>query len=237
MARFTVTNTIKASDGTALASVNVNIKLMPSGGFLADAKSEVVRELNVTTNASGVWTASLESNLNIQPPNTWYEVLERIPKSYGGNRTWVIQVLLGAGTLSELLITELPPPAVWVPTSTVTVVKTVWIDLPLNNGVVPLGQPTYWPPQYRLFDDRIEMRGLAKLGDSLSTWPANQVIATLPVGFRPSRQLRFPVNAVAVGQTDSSALFAVCYADGTISPQLTWKNAHMFFDGINFSIV
>ena len=104
MPRYAVTNKIVGPNGAVLADVNVNIKLMPSGGFLADLKHELVRDVNVVTNVSGIWTANLESNLNILPTGSWYEVLEKIPKSAGGYRTWQIRVQNAGGNLSALVV-------------------------------------------------------------------------------------------------------------------------------------
>jgi hypothetical protein len=236
MARFTVTNTILASNGTPMAGVAVNIKLMPSGGFTISSREEIVRELNIVANASGVWTANLESNLNISPSGTWYEILEKIPKSYGGNRTWIIGVGGVGGSVYSLLLSEPPSDeATYVPLN--YILKTAWTFAPLDNGATgPADIPGgYYSPQYRLFDDTVEMRGLAFLGDSNGTWPATQSILTLPVGFRPPRILRYPVNAVMLGQTVSSCTFAVVNPSGIIQPQLDIKNAHMFFEGISFS--
>lgn len=236
MPKRQVSNTITASNGVPLSGVAVNIKLMPSGGFLIDTKTEIVRELNVTTNGAGQWLASLESNQNIHPDGTWYEILEKIPKSYGGNRTWIIGVDGVDGNIHDLLIAEIPSStSTYVPTY--PIVKTAWSNFTLENGATaPGGPPTYYPPQFRLFDDRCEVRGLAFLGDSNGTWLATTTVCTFPVGFRPPRILRFPVNGVMLGQTVSSALFVICGADGTIKPQLDIKNAHLFLDGINFSI-
>lgn len=104
MPRYTVTNKILGPNGSVLADVKVDIKLMPSGGFLADLKHELVRNLSVITNVGGIWTANLESNLNILPTGSWYEVIEKVPQSAGGPRTWQIRVQNAGGNLSTLLV-------------------------------------------------------------------------------------------------------------------------------------
>ena len=104
MPRYAVTNKILGPNGAIQVGVKVDIKLMPSGGFLADLKHELVRNLSVVTNASGIWTANLESNLNILPTGSWYEVLEKVPQSAGGLRTWQIRVQNAGGNLSALLV-------------------------------------------------------------------------------------------------------------------------------------
>ena len=103
MTAYNVSNVINDPNGVALAGVAVNIKLMPSGGFRLSDRAEMVREANTFTNIAGSWTISLESNLNITPAGSWYEILEKIPKANGGPRTWAIEVKNAAGFVADLL--------------------------------------------------------------------------------------------------------------------------------------
>lgn len=64
-----------------------------------------------------------------------------------------------------------------------------WTLLPMTNGWSNFGS-TYTPPQYRLVGGSVELNGLAKGTQGV-------VIATLPVGFRPTGTLMNPtVGAV-----------------------------------------
>ena len=103
MTAYNISNNISDPNGGLLSGVPVNIKLMPSGGFRVSDKAEMVREVNTVTNIAGSWTVALESNLNITPAGSWYEILEKIPKANGGPRTWAIEVKNAAGFVADLL--------------------------------------------------------------------------------------------------------------------------------------
>lgn len=114
MATSTITNTITGPTGTAVASCPVEITLMPVPGFRTATDAEVARQVIVVANSSGVWTAALERNADITPANTYYRIVEKIPLSQGGPRTWNIQVGAVSTSLYAALITT--PPT--VPAST-----------------------------------------------------------------------------------------------------------------------
>ena len=108
MATSTITGTILDPTGTAVASVPVTCRLMPTGGFRTATGSEVARVATTTTNASGVYSFVLERNSGIEPANTYYELVEEIPVARGGRRVWNIQVGASNQTVLAALITPLP---------------------------------------------------------------------------------------------------------------------------------
>ena len=122
MATSRISNTIKAPDGTAIASVPVTVMLMPSAGFRQSDFTEVARIASTTTNASGFWQLDLERNANITPDNSWYEVVEQVPAASGGRRVWNIAV----GDSDQTLLASLVTPAEQQPT--VVPAGTVYLD-------------------------------------------------------------------------------------------------------------
>lgn len=107
MATSAITNTITDPAGTAVASVRVVAKLMPTAGFRVDTGAEVARIVEATSNSSGVWTLNLERAANITPANTTYEVTEHIPDASGGKRVWNISVGASNQSVSAALVTPL----------------------------------------------------------------------------------------------------------------------------------
>jgi hypothetical protein len=73
--------------------VQVEIKLMPTAGFrLSIPNAEVARQVIVVSNAVGYWECPVESNANISPLGSWYQVTELIPDVDGGKRVWYVRV-------------------------------------------------------------------------------------------------------------------------------------------------
>lgn len=108
MATSTITGTITDPTGVAVAGARVVCRLMPTGAFRAATGSEVARVVSTTTNASGVYTLTLEENAGITPANTWYELTEYIPDANGGTRVWNIQVGASDQTVLASLVSVLP---------------------------------------------------------------------------------------------------------------------------------
>ncbi len=122
MATSRITNTIKDASGTAIPSVPVQVRLMPSGGFRISDFTEVARLDSTSTDATGFWSLDLERNANITPANSWYEVTELVPDSAGGKRVWFIAV----GDSDQSLLASLVTPAQQQPT--VVPAGTVYLD-------------------------------------------------------------------------------------------------------------
>lgn len=122
MATSRISNTIKDPSGTAIASVPVQARLMPSAGFRISDFTEVARIESTTTDSSGFWQMDLERNSNITPSNSWYEVTELIPDASGGKRVWLIAV----GDSDQSLLGSLVTPAEQQPT--VVPAGTVYLD-------------------------------------------------------------------------------------------------------------
>jgi hypothetical protein len=122
LATSRITNTIKDPSGTAIASVPVQVRLMPAAGFRISDFTEVARLDATTTDSTGFWSLDLERNSNITPANSWYEVTEQVPDSAGGKRVWFIAV----GDSDQSLLASLVTPAQQQPT--VVPAGTVYLD-------------------------------------------------------------------------------------------------------------
>lgn len=108
MATSTITNTITDPSGTAVANVRVIVRTCPRGSFRTADGSEVAPTVETTTNASGVWSLSLERNSGITPANSYYEVEEQLPINKGGPRHYTIQVGSSNQTLLAALVSPIP---------------------------------------------------------------------------------------------------------------------------------
>lgn len=76
-----VTNTLKAPGGAAVKNARVKIRLVAStsdeaAGLVGASDYAVLDELETTTSAAGVWSATLVANSLITPANTYYEITE-----------------------------------------------------------------------------------------------------------------------------------------------------------------
>lgn len=101
-----ISNTILDPIGSPVANAVVVAKLMPFASFRINTFTEVARQVQTTTNASGFWQLDLERQSNINPADTtWWEVTEYIPDAKGGSRTWNISVGASDQTLYASLIT------------------------------------------------------------------------------------------------------------------------------------
>jgi hypothetical protein len=113
MATSVISNTITDPSGTALSGVRVVARLVPAPCFRADA-SEISPLEETETDGSGGWSLTLEETAGITPEDTYYEVVEYIPRASGGTRRHTIQV--GASNQSLYAALVVPPPAVAGPT-------------------------------------------------------------------------------------------------------------------------
>jgi putative SOS response-associated peptidase YedK len=111
MATSIITHTITGPTGTALSAVPVIIRLVPRGAFRTADGSEVAPTYVTTTNASGVWSATLERNSGISPANSFYEVEQQLSPAQGGPRKYTFQVGAGNATLFASLISPIPDTA------------------------------------------------------------------------------------------------------------------------------
>lgn len=108
MATSTISNTLEDPSGGDVEGIAVTVTLMPTAGFRVSDAVEVARTVSTTTDVNGAWSLALERNSNITPANTYYRVVEEIPASQGGRRTWNIQVGASNQTVSAALVTPLP---------------------------------------------------------------------------------------------------------------------------------
>jgi len=111
MATKLINNTILAPDNTPIASARVRVALRPGPGFRKGDYFEIIPFIETATNASGFWQIAMESNENIVPDGTYYQIFEEIPFMYGGSREWTIVVKDSTPSPSPiypLLVT--PPP-------------------------------------------------------------------------------------------------------------------------------
>lgn len=100
-----------------------------------------------------------------------------------------------------------------------------WQALTLSGGWVSFGSG-YGDPRYRLINGVVHMAGLIKSG----TVTAGTVIATLPLGYRPSSQEIYVVANNGVGQTVQVA------TNGQISLGAGIGNTSLSLTGVRFPI-
>lgn len=108
MATSTITHTVTGPTGTALEGVPIIIRLVPRGAFRTADGTEVAPVYETTTNASGVWSATLERNSGISPANSFYEVEQQLTKAQGGPRKYTFQVGASNATLYASLVSPIP---------------------------------------------------------------------------------------------------------------------------------
>ena len=105
MATSTISNTVKDSSGNAVPGVAVLIDAVPGPAYRISDGSELAAPTSLVTDASGIWTATLERSANIDPPGTYYRVREYIPKTKGGTKIWFFTVPATNGLLHDNLVT------------------------------------------------------------------------------------------------------------------------------------
>lgn len=76
----------------------------------------------------------------------------------------------------------------------------------------------------------VHLRGLIKGG----TTTAGTKVLTLPVGYRPSATIRFPVNTVSGVSTIASSLAGVANNGDLLVDSTPWGNTYVALDGISF---
>lgn len=95
-----------------------------------------------------------------------------------------------------------------------------WLDMPLNSGIVAYGHDTH-NPQYRIVNDRVELRGVVAKSNGSNFTSSPVTIATLPANARPTalsyavigRQF-VDVSGFARLQVDSSGTINVYFYTG-----------------------
>lgn len=108
MATTVITNTIKDLNGTAMQGVEVVVELIPSRAYKLDTAQELATREVTFTDASGIWTMTLEESLNITPGGSYYRATERVPREAGGKRVWYFLVPAGDSSLYANLLSEFP---------------------------------------------------------------------------------------------------------------------------------
>lgn len=94
-----IRNTVKDAAGRPLRSHTVRIRLRANGNpFLANGQGEILQETTVSTNNSGVWSADLTPQSQLEAANgTYYEADERDGLKDG--KVWTFQVPATGGPL------------------------------------------------------------------------------------------------------------------------------------------
>lgn len=119
-----IRNTVKDAAGRPLRNQTVRIRLMANGNpFLANGEGEVIQETTVSTDRSGLWSADLTPQSQLEAGNgTYYEADERDGLRDG--KVWRFQVPATGGPLwlRDVLISG-PPPTTPVPPVTAHALK------------------------------------------------------------------------------------------------------------------
>lgn len=104
MATATITNTITTPGGTAVGGVRVTAALEPVPGFRTSDSVELADTVETYSNASGVWSLTLEKNADITPANTYYRIVEHVPVNGRiQRRVWNASVTVSQGLLASLV--------------------------------------------------------------------------------------------------------------------------------------
>jgi len=105
--------TLKDPGGNGLASIPVDINLVMAQGWGKTSKIAYSKTYRTATDSSGNWSAILPENDLINPLGTLYQIVERLPTQYGGQRIYTIQVLstlsAGLNQVMDLLVPALNP--------------------------------------------------------------------------------------------------------------------------------
>lgn len=108
MATSTISNTVTDANGVAVADCPVTIRLIPRGAFRIDTNTEIAPVVHTTTDATGLWSVTLEENANITPANSYYEVEESIPTRRGAPRKYTFEVGASNASLLASLVSPIP---------------------------------------------------------------------------------------------------------------------------------
>ncbi len=85
------TRTITDPSGVPVVGAVIVARLRPvAAAVRVDDLTAISGEVRTTTNASGVYSLTLERNGNITPANTYWEIEERIPRLNGGTKMWAV---------------------------------------------------------------------------------------------------------------------------------------------------
>lgn len=108
MATSDITN-IVLLDGVPAVGLSVLVSLNVAGATRIDDGSMITQTQTVITDINGSWTATLEENANIDPPNTYYIAIEPVDDT---PRTWNFICGTVDSKLSDVLvglISSIPP--------------------------------------------------------------------------------------------------------------------------------
>lgn len=104
-----------------------------------------------------------------------------------------------------------------------------WTTLPTLNGWSPYGWP-YKPPQFRMFDKRVQMRGLVSNGSTGSTNP----VCVLPSYARPLKNKFLPgissVGGAIWGVLPTGEVYVSSYVGGGTNPYVALGNINFWTD-------
>jgi hypothetical protein len=108
-----VGSSLKDLAGNPMIAIPVEIELVLGQAWGSTSKIGYTQLYKTQTDTNGLWTAVLPENDLLNPAGTLYRVSEKFPAQYGGNRTYLIQVLssLGGGLNQaiDLIQPELSP--------------------------------------------------------------------------------------------------------------------------------
>jgi hypothetical protein len=107
VATSVITGTITDGAGAAVSGVTVLCTLKPYGYRITEATAISARQ-STTSNASGVYTFTLEEQSNITPQGSYYEIEEQIPVASGGRRVWIITVGASDAAVAASLLANVP---------------------------------------------------------------------------------------------------------------------------------
>ncbi len=109
MATGVITNRLLDPSGNPLVGVTVNARLMPlPSGFRTSSFYEISQLATTTTDSNGDWQLVLEINANINPGDSYWEIVENIPVTAGPQRVWSVQVGTGTNNLYASLVSTPP---------------------------------------------------------------------------------------------------------------------------------
>jgi hypothetical protein len=80
-----------------------------------------------------------------------------------------------------------------------------WTGITLQSGIVAFGGDTA-PPQYRVFRDQVQLRGVVKKSSGSDFSSSPQIVGTLPAGARPTYLTYSPTTRTSVNGRTSARL-------------------------------